>query len=79
MKDRWFVNAPEGIGFETFETFEEAKKCMDDEQKFWTEDANEYGQWSVNCDLAFMGKITHKHELVQIDEFSADLELKELK
>ena len=69
MKDnhKYFVFSPEGCGFETFETKQEAIDCMDYEKKLWEDDANENGEWSPCSDTAFMGKITHKHKLVAHD------------
>lgn len=67
MKDRYFVFAPEGCGFETFETEQEAMDCMNYEKNLWEKDANNNGEWSSLADTAVMGKVTHKHELIMED------------
>jgi hypothetical protein len=74
MSKKWFVFSPEGCGFETFKTKEEAKACMDSEKKEWEDQANIDGEWGPCCDEAIMGKITHTHRLKNKGKY-ADLEL----
>jgi len=74
MSKNWFVFSPEGLGWDTFETEEEAKACMDAEKEEWERQANQDGEWSPCCDEAMMGKITHRHKLIDKGEYT-ELEL----
>ena len=74
MEKKYFVFSPEGCGFETFATEEEAKSCMRKEQELFQNEANNNHEWSLECDAATMGKITHRHKLVGNGELNEQQE-----